>query len=247
MYNPFSLAGKTILVTGASSGIGRATAVESAKMGASLVVTGRNEGRLQDVYETLEGEGHRKVIADLSCQEGIDALVADLPPLDGAVLCAGITKNVPVQFATREKFNSIFDVNFFSPVELLRQLYRGKKLNLGASVAVVASIGGLRSFNYGNGLYGSSKAALVSFMKYCAHEFAGRKIRVNCVCPGMIETPMRSSTPYTQEQLDKYMERIPLKRFGQPEEVAFGIIYLLSEASSYVTGMNLFIDGGGES
>lgn len=246
MYNPFSLAGRTILVTGASSGIGRAIAVECAKMGATLIVTGRDAGRLSGTFDSLEGTGHWQVIADLFRQNELESLVGDLPVLDGLVLCAGITKSVPIQFATREKFDAIFGVNFFSQVELLRLLSRKKKLKSGSSVVAISSIGGLHSFNYGNSVYGSSKAALASFMRYCANEFAGRGIRVNSICPGMIETPMRASTPYTSEQLELYRQSILLRRFGRPEEVAFGAVYLLSEAASYVTGTNLYIDGGGE-
>ena len=183
MHNPFSLETKKILVTGASSGIGRATAIECAKMGASLVITGRNAERLQETFDALEGEGHQQIIADLSEQAGIDFLVSQLPPLNGAVLCAGVGITVPIQFSTRDKFDKIFNTNFFSQAELIRLLYKKKILLKEASIVLLASIGGTSSFNIGNGIYGASKAALNSFMKYCAHEFASRKIRVNSICP----------------------------------------------------------------
>ena len=246
MYNPFSLQGKTILVTGASSGIGQATAIECSKMEAKLVITGRNVERLQETFDSLEGVEHQKVIADLVEQESIDLLIKQLPLLDGAVLCAGIGITVPIQFSTREKFDKIFNTNFFSQVELLRLLYKKKILKPEASVVLIASIGGIFSFNYGNGIYGTSKAALNSFMQYSAHEFASRKIRVNSICPGMVETPLIHRGTITNEQLDKYLAKYPLKRFGVPNDVAYGAIYLLSDASSWITGTSLVIDGGGE-
>ena len=245
MYNPFSLEGKTVLVTGASSGIGRATAIECSKMGATVVITGRNAERLQETFDALEGEGHRQVIADLSEKEGIESLVGQLPPLDGVALCAGIGLTLPVQFSTREKFDRIFNTNFFSPVETTRLLYKKKILKPESSLVVIASIGGITSFNYGSGIYGASKAALNSFMKFCAREFAVRQIRVNCICPGMVETPLIHRGTLTEEQYQQYMQTYPLKRFGRPEEIAYGAIYLLSDACSWVTGTNLFIDGGG--
>ena len=246
MYNPFSLEGKTVLVTGASSGIGRATAIECSKMGATAVITGRNAERLQETFNALEGEGHRQVIADLSEKEGIESLVGQLPPLDGVALCAGIGLTLPVQFSTREKFDKIFNTNFFSTVETTRLLYKKKILKPGSSLVVIVSIGGITSFNYGSGIYGASKAALNSFMKFCAREFAVRQIRVNCICPGMVETPLIHRGTLTEEQYQQYMQTYPLKRFGRPEEIAYGAIYLLSDASSWVTGTNLFIDGGGD-
>lgn len=245
MYNPFSLSGKTILVTGASSGIGRATAIECSKMGAVLILTGRNGGRLQQTFDALEGDGHRQFTADLCEQHDIESLVTQLPPLDGVVLCAGIGLTVPVQFATRDKFDKVFNTNFFSQIELIRLLYKKKVLKNGASMVCIASIGGITSFNYGNGIYGASKAALNSYMKFCACEFANRKIRINSICPGMVDTPLISGGSITEEQHEKYREKYLLKRFGSPQEIAYGAIYLLSDASAWTTGSSLYIDGGG--
>lgn len=245
MYNPFSLEDKTILVTGASSGIGRATVIECSKMGATVVITGRNVERLQKTYDALEGIGHGQIIADLSGQEGIEMLVGQLPPLDGAVLCAGIPQTLPVQFSTRKKFDEVFNVNFFSPVEISRLLYKKKILKPESSLVFFASIAGIYSFSYGNCIYGSSKAALNAFMQYSAREFAARKVRVNSIIPGMVETPMIHKGTITEEQLERYLAKYPLKRFGRPEDMAYGVIYLLSDASSWVTGTSIVIDGGG--
>ena len=242
-YNPFTLKGKTILVTGASSGIGQATAVECAQMGAEVVITGRDTKRLQATAD-LVGTPKALIAADLTNQEDVERLVASLPPLDGAVLCAGNSTTLPLQFGSREKFDEMFNVNFFAPVELLRLMYKKKVLQKGASVVLIASIGGTHSFMPGNGVYGASKAALNSLMKYAAREYASRKIRVNSICPGMVDTPLIHRGTITEEQLAEDAKRYPLGRYGKPDDIANGAVYLLSDASSWLTGHDLVIDGG---
>ena len=244
-YNPFSLEGKTILVTGASSGIGQATAVVCSQMGASVIITGRNKERLQETYdEMLPKDGHQQLCADLVTEEGIAELLNSVPKLDGLVLCAGKGLTLPLQFASRDKFNDIFEINFFAPVELLRLLYKKKLLNKEASIVFVSSIGGVRRTLPGNSIYGASKSAFNSIMKYSAREFAQRRIRVNSVCPGMVETPLIHGGTLTSEDFKKDMELYPLKRYGKPLDIANGIIYLLSDASSWMKGQSLVIDGG---
>lgn len=245
-YNPFSLEGKTILVTGASSGIGQATAIECSRMGARVVVTARDGDRLNATLGQLAEiqDGQMSLLADLTVQDDVERLVASLPPLDGAVLCAGNSTTLPLQFGSREKFDSMFDINFFAPVELLRLIYKKKVLNKGASVVLIASIGGTRSFMPGNGVYGASKAALNSVMKYAAREYASRRVRVNSICPGMVDTPLIHRGTITEEQLAEDAKRYPLGRYGRPEDIANGAIYLLSDASSWLTGHDLVIDGG---
>ena len=245
-YNPFSLDGKTILVTGASSGIGQATAIECSKMGAKLVITGRNAERLQQTFDQLEGEGHHQVVAELTNDEDVKRLIAECPELNGLVLCAGRGMTLPFMFCTREKFNSIFDVNFFAPVELLRLCVKNKKLPKQSAVVAVASTGGTISHVVGNAIYGASKCALYSMMKSCAKELAPKQIRVNMVSPAMVTTPLVGGfqTNVSQEQIQKDIQKYPLKRYGEPEEIARAIIYLLSDASSWVTGHALVIDGG---
>ena len=245
-FNPFSLAGKTILVTGASSGIGQETAISCARMGARVVVTARDQERLQQTFESLNAdvEGHLQFIADLTTEDDVKQLISSLPSLDGAVLCAGNSTTLPLQFGSREKFDEMFDINFFAPVELLRLLYKKKLLAKGASVVLIASIGGTHSFMPGNGVYGASKAALNSIMKYAAREYASRRVRVNSICPGMVDTPLIHRGTITEEQLAEDAKRYPLGRYGRPEDVANGAIYLLSDASSWLTGHDLVIDGG---
>ena len=243
-YNPFSLASKTVLITGASSGIGRETALECARMGASVVITGRDRDRLDETMSLIEGNDKASIIADLTVADDVERLIEALPSLDGAVLCAGNSTTLPLQFGTRDKFDDMFDVNFFAPVELLRLLYKKKRLNKGASVVLIASIGGTHSFMPGNGIYGASKAALNSVMKYAAREFASRRIRVNSICPGMVDTPLIHRGTITEEQLAEDAKRYPLGRYGKPSDIAHGAVYLLGDASSWLTGHDLVIDGG---
>ena len=243
-YNPFSLEGKTILVTGASSGIGRATAIECSKMGAKLVVTGRNAERLQQTFEQLEGEGHAQIIAELTSDEDVKQLVDKCPELNGLVLCAGKGVLLPLQFCDEEKFLNVFKTNFFAPVEMLRLLTKKKKLAKGSSVVFVSSIGGVHIFATGNAVYGASKAAVNSVMRFFANELSPKKIRVNSVNPGRVNTKLIQSGTMSEEQVNADIEKYPLKRYGEPVEIAYGIIYLLSDASSWVTGHSLVIDGG---
>lgn len=243
-YNPFSLNGKTILITGASSGIGRCTAIECSKMGARVIITGRNVERLLETFQMLKGEGHNKIIGDLVNEADVNNLVQTIDPIEGLVLCAGKGMTSPFAFCNRERFDNIFNVNFFAPVELLRLLVKKKKLTKDSSVVFVSSIGGVSAFSVGNSVYGASKAALTSTMKTCAHELAPKRIRVNSVNPGMVNTKLIQGGTLSDEQHQADIERYPLKRYGEPEDVAYGIIYLLSDASSWVTGTCLVIDGG---
>lgn len=243
-YNPFSLEGKTILVTGASSGIGQATAIECSKMGASVVLCGRNVERLNETKALLVGENHMIFDGDLSQEDVIGSLVASVPQLDGVVLSAGKGMTLPFQFSTREKFDEIFNINFFSPIEVLRLLIKKKKLNQNSSVVFIVSIGGTQCFSVGNSVYGASKAALQAMVNFCAQELASKKVRVNGICPGMVETPLIRRGTLTDEQLKEDMDKYPLKRYGYPEDIAYGSIYLLSAASSWITGQSIVIDGG---
>lgn len=244
MNNPFSLAGKRILITGASSGIGRTTAIECSRMGASLVLTGRNEERLHETLNSLASEGHNAISADLTNADSLASLVEKVGLIDGLVLCAGQGNVIPMKLATRQRIEPTFEVNYFAPVELVRLLLKKKCIKEGASIVFVASIGGIDSITIGNGVYGASKAALNSSMKFFALELAPKKIRSNSVCPGMVKTGMITGGAVSEEQHKADMATYPLKRYGEPQDVAYGIIYLLSDAASWVTGHSLVIDGG---
>lgn len=244
IYNPFSLKGKTILVTGASSGIGKRTAIDCSRMGARVVLCGRNEQRLAETLCEMSGNDNMVVRADLTDKDELNQLVAQTVELDGVVLCAGKAMTSPFAFNTRDKYDEVFDVNFFAPVELLRLLLKKKKLKKESSVVFVSSVGGVYGYSLGNSIYGATKAAINSTMKFCAKELAPKKIRVNCVNPGMVNTPLIKNGTISDEQHEADMQRYPLKRYGEPEDIAYGIIYLLSNASSWVTGQSLIIDGG---
>lgn len=247
-YNPYSLENKTILVTGASSGIGKATAIECAKLGASVVVTARNEERLAAVLAELDtslGQKHMMVIADISTSEGLDKLVAALPTLDGLSSNAGIALgNSPIKFIGEDQMQNLMQTNTYSHVLLAKTLFKKKLIAKNGSIVFTASIGGTVSQGPGNTLYGMSKNALLAFAKYAAIEFAPRGIRVNCVSPGMIETPLINIDSLTEEDKAIDAEKYLLKRYGRPEEVARTTTFLLGDASSFITGIAIIVDGG---
>ena len=244
MYNPFSLEGKTILVTGASSGIGKATAIECSRLGAKVVITGRNEVRLNQTLSELEGDGHIAIIADLATDDGVDGMVIQCPKLNGVVNNAGNTLLLPTQFISREKLMSVLEVNTIAPILLTQKLIKAKKLGKGASIVFTDSISGVEIASPGNVLYSTSKSAINGFVKNAALDLAPKNIRVNAVCPGMIATHILDNKSVTSEDMEADMKKYPLKRYGKPEEVAYAIIYLLSDSSAFTTGANIVIDGG---
>ncbi|HAF30213.1 MAG TPA: 3-oxoacyl-ACP reductase [Bacteroidales bacterium] len=245
-YNPFSLEGKTILVTGASSGIGKGIAVECSKMGASVIITGRNVNRLNETYLNLEGNNHSQIVADLSTVEGLEEVVEQCPQLDGCVNNAGIPKLMVVKFIQRASLNEIIEINTIAPIMLTSTLVKKKKLNNGSSVVFISSISGVNISTLGESAYSASKGAINGFVKGAAIDLASKKIRVNSVNPGLIQTNILelAGEMFSEEQIQNKLKQYPLKRIGQPEDVAYGVIYLLSEASSWVTGTNIVIDGG---
>lgn len=244
MYNPFSLENKTILVTGASSGIGKAIAIECSKMGAKVVVTGRNEQRLQETYGQLEGTHPAYIVADLSKKEDIETLAKQIDSLNGLVNCAGLTIPKPFKFLQEEDIQEVMTINFNAPLLLTQLLVKKKKLQKAASIVFISSISGIKVSYIGNSIYSASKGAINGFCKGLALELAPQQIRVNTVIPGMVETNIVSGGEVTQEQMEADKQKYPLKRYGKPEEVAYAVVYLLSDVSSWVTGSNLLIDGG---
>ena len=232
-FNPFALKRKTILVVGASSGIGREIAIECSKMGGKIVVCARSEENLKSVLDEMDGNGNTYITADITNQEDLTKLVSDMPVIDGLVISAGIGGTLALQFATREKFDRIFNLNFFAAVELTRLIYKKKKINKGGSIVYISSIAGNNRITPG------------TYMRYAAIEFAGRKVRVNTINPGMTNTNLiNSSGALSDEDYQKDMETYPLKRYGEVQDIAPAAIYLLSDASSWVTGCQFVIDGG---
>lgn len=247
VYNPFSLSGKTILVTGASSGIGRGIAVECAKMGARVVLTGRNEERLRETLSQMplvENTGAHLIIpADLTSTESIDVLVAQLPLLNGVVQNAGINKRMTCQFIKEGDMQSILRTNLESPILLQKSLLKKKKIADGGSVVFTASLAA-RQQTPGNAVYSTSKAGIIAYAKTLAVELASKKIRVNSILPGMVWTDILNNTKIDIEMYKENEKSYPLGRYGVPADIAPLAVYLLSDASSWMTGTEINIDGG---
>ncbi|MBK0378210.1 SDR family NAD(P)-dependent oxidoreductase [Mucilaginibacter segetis] len=242
MNNPFSLKGKKVLVTGASSGIGRQIAISASAMGAETYITGRNDQRLSEVFDLLEIPG-KKYIADLTIEQELNDIVEQLPNLDGVVLSAGIIKALPFKFVNKTDLDAIFQTNFISPSFLVNKLLRAKKLNKKGSVVFISSIAGNYIGSIGNSMYSASKGAMNAIQKVIAIELAPQKIRVNNISPGMIRTALIDDDTFTDEQMKEDEKKYPLG-YGEPADVANGAVYLLSDASKWVTGSTLVIDGG---
>ncbi|MFC5283213.1 SDR family NAD(P)-dependent oxidoreductase [Pedobacter alpinus] len=244
ILNPFSLDNKTILVTGASSGIGKETAISCSKIGANVFITGRNNERLNDTFSKLEGDDNLSFLADLNNKSQTEELVNNLPKLDGLVLNAGIMRTIPFKFVTSGDLENMMSTNFMAPILLINLLIKNKKLNKNASIIFISSIGGVSIGTIGNSIYCASKGAINGIQKVLAVELAKQNIRVNSVNPGMVKTEMwNKSHDITTEQLLIDERKYPLG-YGEPKDVANACIYLLSDASKWVTGINLTLDGG---
>ena len=242
-FNPFSLQGKTVLVTGASSGIGRAIATACSRMGATIVATGRNIQKLEITKETLEGEDNLVITADLTKADDIKNLATQTPKLDGIVHCAGIGHRMPAKLLTTVEVERVMNSNFMSAVSLQTELMNAKKLNKDSSIVFVASAAP-KMPAFGNAAYTASKAAIIGYAKCLALELAPRGIRVNCICPAMVWTDLIMQEGVGREELEQAQLKYPLKRYGQPEDVANLAIYLLSDASQWVTNSCIDITGG---
>ena len=242
-FNPFTLQGKMILVTGASSGIGRAIAVASSKMGANIIANGRNIKKLEATMAAMEGDGNIQLPADLTKMEDISNLISQLPKLDGVVHCAGIGHRQPAKLLTESEIDKVMDTNFKSSVLLQTELMKGKKLSKDGSVVFVASAAPQMP-SLGNAVYTASKAAIIGYAKCLALELAPRGIRVNCICPAMVWTDLIMHEGVGIKELDQAQQKYPLKRYGQPEDVANLALYLLSDASKWMTNSCIDITGG---
>lgn len=243
MKNPFSLEGKTILVTGASSNIGRQIAVKCSEMGAKVIATARNEDRLKETMDKMAGEGHHIIPSDLSEVEQIPILVQQLPELDGIVMCAAIFRTTPIRNNRRKYTEELFKTNTFANIDLVQLLLKNRKIKDGGSILFISSVAAYRPYA-GNALYSATKGAINSFCQVLAIEQGCKKIRANCVSPGIIQSDMEvKDWAVTQEELDKEEARFPLG-FGHTEDIAYAAVYMMSDASKWVTGTNMIVDGG---
>lgn len=243
--NAFDLSGKTILITGASSGLGRQTAITASEFGASVVITGRDASRLDQTFHSLKGEGHLQFLADLTVQSDIDKLVAQLPVLNGVVHSTGISDLAPARFITAETISKTFRISFDASVLLTAGLLGKKKLvKNSCSIVFISSISTRYPF-VGGAMYISAKAALEAYARVLALELAPKGIRVNCVAPAFVRTPMLDETAanYSQEAVNM-IEARQILGLGDPEDVANSIIYYLADASKWVSGTSLVLGGG---
>ncbi len=236
------LTGKHILVTGASSGMGRVFSQMIAKEGASVSLLARNEERLKETLSMMVGDGHQYYVCDLTDEVQIKSVVSELIAVDGVVFCAGINDFVPLKFIKQEKLEKIFQTNFFSQVVLTQMLAKKKLINKNASLVYISSLSSILGVA-GTLLYASSKAALNSAVRVIAAEMAPQGIRANAICPGIVKTEMLSGTNIDEETFTKQEADYPLG-LGKPEDVGHAVIYHLSDGSRWLTGQCMIIDGG---
>lgn len=246
MQNPFSLEGKTILITGASSGIGRSIAIECSKMGANLVITGRNPDNLNQTFSSLTSGNNISFIGDLSSEDFIDKISSECPQLDGIVHCAGIGDRTLLKMVREKDLDRVMKTNFDAPVLLQRALLKKKKVKPEASIVFIASRAPFAP-TVGNGIYAASKGALIAYAKVLGLELASQKIRVNCICPAMVWTELvERDAKITGVNYHEKEKEYPLGRYGRPEDIAYLSIYLLSNAAEWITGSCFDATGGGE-
>jgi NAD(P)-dependent dehydrogenase (short-subunit alcohol dehydrogenase family) len=243
MNNPFDLSGKIFLVTGASSGIGFETCLAISRQGGRFIAIARRKNLLKKLIEQ-SGVDNSYILADLTQIDDIKKIIEIIPNVDGVVHSAGIVSLAPAKFYTKEFMNAIRETNFDSITLLINLIVKKKKINKGSSIVLVASIAGLFGMK-GNGIYAASKGALIAISKVWSNEFSSNRIRVNCVSPGMVKTEItnKSIEVLSVEIIQQDEKKYPLG-YGEAVQVANPIIFLLSEASSWITGQNLILDGG---
>lgn len=241
MYNPFTLEGKTILVSGASSGIGRSICIECSKAGANVILTARNRERLEQTLSFMEPGNHLIVEVDLTKYDDIQKLTELDRKLDGVALVAGINDKMIIKKMDEPFVIKMMGTNFSGPALLMQSLLKKKCLNKFASIVFMSSVSSFYP-TVSNAMYAATKAALKQFARVLSLEVIPLKARVNCVEPAFVETEMIKK--YDEETIKDVLRKYPLGRFAKPEEIAYSVIYYLSDASQLVTGTSLIIDGG---
>jgi NAD(P)-dependent dehydrogenase (short-subunit alcohol dehydrogenase family) len=238
-----SLHGKRILVSGASAGIGRATAILCDSLGASVIITARNEDLLKEVHSEMS-DRTQYFVADLTIESEIDALVNQCETLDGFFHAAGAIQPYPIKYIRKKNIDHLFNINLNSAILLTSGLIKNKRIKPCSSLVYISSISVDHPY-MGGALYSSSKAALESFSKSVALEFANMKIRSNVVQPALVETEMFEQTKnaYRDDEFSQILKQYPLG-IGKPSDIASAVVFLLSDSSSWITGTTIKMDGG---
>ncbi len=249
-FNPFSLEGKVIIITGASSGIGAQCAIDCSKMGAKVVLIARNQERLQEVFALLDNQDRHKIYSLDLCDYDlvgsiVKEIVATMGEISGVLSCAGISSVTPLKFISEEDLDTFFSTNVYTAINLTKEVCQvGNYDKKGCSIVLFSSVMGSVGES-GKTLYSLTKGALASAARSLACELAYKKIRVNTISPGLIITPINEKLPHiTNPEKRKIFEDKHLLGLGNVEDVSMACIYLLSEASRWVTGINLHVDGG---
>ncbi len=240
----FTLNGKKILVTGASSGIGRQAAINISNAGGTVILTARDPERLNQTLDLLHGEGHHVLVADLSVEKEIDLLVSLVDKINGMVNCAGIVHPLPVKFITMSRLEEMNNISYNAPVLLTGKLLKAKKISDSGSLVYMSSVSS--RFGYiGGALYCGAKAGIDAFVKVLALECASNGIRSNTINAAMVRTPLFDKVEeiISKEEMAAHEKKYPLG-LGEPSDIANAIVFLLSDASRWITGTNLVIDGG---
>lgn len=237
----FSLSGKNLFITGASSGIGRACAVDFSESGAKALLSGRDCGRLSETMASTQNS--EMFPANLGLDTDIKKLADALPALDGAVFCAGIDKRSLVKFLPDSDISEVLNTNLVSTLRLVRALTKSKKINKGASLVFIASIAGIIG-DAGHSVYAISKAATICLARELAVELASRKIRVNSVSPGLVKTPMTHDFINGDADALAADSKKYLLGHGEASQIACAAHFLLSDAADWITGTNIVVDGG---
>jgi NAD(P)-dependent dehydrogenase (short-subunit alcohol dehydrogenase family) len=235
----FTLSSSSILVTGASSGIGRAVAVACANVGAKIILHGRDLDRLEETFKALAGSGHKIMQGDFIDDDQVNALADNIGQIHGVCHCAGIHGVAPMRLVQKAMLMNVMQVNYFAPIILTQRLLLKKKILPGGSIVFISSIAALTG-KVGVGPYSGSKAALLGTMRPLALEVAKYGVRVNAICPGIVKTPLFDDDYLQSEGLDK---SYPLG-LGEPEDIAHAAVFFLADSSRKITGTAFSIDGG---
>ena len=244
--NLFDLTGKRILITGASSGIGRACAICAAELGASVVLTGRRESALDDTIAQMpDADRHSAIAGDIGDSSFVRTLLEQAAKIDGLIHAAGVCPAIPIGVVDSSALADSMKVNYFAFMELMKLCSRRKYANEGFSAVAISSVSSEVGWS-GGALYSGSKGALSAAVRALALELASKGMRVNAVCPSNIKTPMFDSLAGDMNDeagLAALKAKQPLG-LGSPEQVAWPVCFLLSSAASFITGVNLPVDGG---